>query len=80
MGDTIIKFFIYLLSVTSIFLAIGGLSAYTQTRYIGLLLSSIISITCAIIAIVNITWWPLALSFTLNWCLRLLGLDPSYRR
>lgn len=80
MGDTIIKFIIYLLSVTSISLAISGLSAYSKTRHIGLLLSSIVSITCSVIAIINIAWWPLVIGFALNWGLRLLGLDPGYRR
>lgn len=73
-------YIIYLLSALSILLAIGGLSAYSHSKHIGLLLSSIVSITCAIIAIVNVVWWPLVLGFALNWGLRLLGLDPGYRR
>lgn len=80
MDDTIIRFIIYFLSVSSIFLSIGGLIAYTKTWHIGLLLSSVVSITCSVIAIINIMWWPLVLGFALNLGLRLLGLDPGYRR
>lgn len=71
---------IYILAALSILLAIGGLSAYTQTKHIGLLLSSIVSIGFSILAIVLVHWWPLVVGFGLNWVLRLLGLDPGARR
>jgi hypothetical protein len=70
---------IYILSGLSVLLAIGGLATYRQTKQIGLLLSSLVSISCSILAISLIEWWPLVVGFGLNWILRLLGLDPSRR-
>jgi hypothetical protein len=71
---------IYVLAALSIVLAIGGLSAYVQTKHIGLLLSSIISISFSVLAIVLVHWWPLVVGFAANWGLRLLGLDPGAPR
>lgn len=71
---------IYILAGISILLAIGGFSAYSQTRHIGLLISSIVSIAFALLAIVLIHWWPLLVGFVINWGLRLVGLDPGFRR
>lgn len=71
---------IYILAAASILLAIGGLSAYLQTKHLGLLLSSIISIGFSILAIVFVHWWPLVVGFAANWLLRLLGMDPGARR
>ena len=71
---------IYILAAISILLAIGGLAAYAQTKHIGMLLSSIVSIVFSILAIVLIHWWPLVVGFGLNWGLRLLGFDPGSRR
>ncbi len=71
---------INVLASISILLAIGGLTAYAQTRQIGLLLSSIISIGFSVLAIVLVHWWPLVAGFAANWGLRLLGLDPGARR
>lgn len=71
---------IYLLAGLSVLLAIGGLSAYAESKHIGLLLSSVISISFSLLAIVLVQWWPLVVGFALNWGLRLLGLDPSARR
>jgi hypothetical protein len=70
---------IYILAGLSIVLAIGGLSAYAQSKQIGLLLSSIVSIGFSVTAIVLVHWWPLVVGFALNWGLKLLGLDPSAR-
>lgn len=70
---------IYILAALSILLAVGGLSTYTQTKHIGLLLSPIVSITFSILAIVLVDWWPLIVGFGLNWALRLLGADPGTR-
>lgn len=71
---------IYILAAVSILLAIGGLSAYLQTKHRGLLLSSIISIGFSVLAIVLVHWWPLVVGFTANWVLRLLGMDPDARK
>jgi len=71
---------IYILSALSILLAVGGLSAYSQTKHIGLLLSSIVSIGFSVLAIVLVQWWPLVVGFALNWGLRLLGLDPGAKK
>jgi uncharacterized membrane protein (UPF0136 family) len=71
---------IYILAGLSILLAIGGLSAYTDTKSTGLLLSSIVSIAFSILAIVLVHWWPLVIGFGLNWVLRLLGLDSGWHR
>jgi len=71
---------IYILAGLSILLAIGGLSAYAQTKHVGLLLSSIVSIVFSTLAIVLLHWWPLIVGFSINWTLRLIGLDPGARR
>lgn len=71
---------IYILAALSILLALGGLAAYAQTRHIGLLLSSIVSIGFSVLAIVMVEWWPLVVGFGINWVLRLLGLDPDARK
>ena len=72
-------FFIYFLACISILLAFGGLQAYRDTQHIGLLLSSLVSISFSVTAIVLMQWWPLLVGFILNWILRAMGLDPSYR-
>jgi uncharacterized membrane protein YesL len=74
-----IAWIVYGLSAISLVLAAGGLAAYAQSKHIGLLISSIISIVCALLAIAFVSFWPLAVGFSLNWGLRLLGLDPGYR-
>ncbi len=74
------KYIIYALSALSMFLAIGGFSAYSQTKHIGLLLSSIVSAVCALAAIALVSWWPLVLGFAANFGLRFLGLDPGAKR
>jgi hypothetical protein len=74
------QYVVYVLAGISILLAIGGLEAYRSTRNPGLLLSSVISILFALLAITLGHWWPLAAGFLANWGLRLLGLDPSWRR
>lgn len=71
---------IYVLAGLSILLAVGGLSAYSQSKSVGLLLSSIISIVLSITAIVLVHWWPLVVGFVANWGLKLVGLDPSARK
>ena len=71
---------IYLLASISIVLAAGGLSVYAQTKHVGMLLSSTVSITFSVLSIVLVSWWPLIIGFSINWCLRLLGLDPGARR
>ena len=50
----------------SIFLAIGGLNAYSATKEKGLLLSSIISIGFSTTAVVLPHWWPLVVGFMIN--------------
>lgn len=71
---------IYVLAVLSIILAIGGLASYAQTKHIGLLLSSIVSIVFSLVAVYLVKWWPLIVGFGINWFLRSLGLDPGSRR
>ncbi len=71
---------IYVLAGLSILLAIGGLSAYSQSKHIGLLLSSVISIGFGIAAIVLVHWWPLVVGFCANLALKFLGLDPGSRK
>ena len=71
---------IYMLAGISIVLAIGGLSAYSQSKSIGLLLSSIISIVFSVLAIVLVHWWPLVVGFTANFGLKLAGLQRGSRK
>lgn len=68
---------IYVLAGISILLAIGELASWAQTKHIGLLLSSIISILFSVLAIALPHWWPLLAGFAINWGLKLLGFDPS---
>ena len=70
---------VYIFGGISILLAVGGLTAYAQTKHLGLLLSSIVSIGFSLLAIALVHWWPLVVGFSLNWGLRLLGLDPGYK-
>lgn len=70
---------IYVLAGVSILLAVGGLSAYSDSKHSGLLISSIISIGFSGLAIYLVDWWPLIAGFAANWGLRLLGLDSSQR-
>lgn len=74
------KFIVYALAVVSIILAIGGLASYSKTKQIGLLISSIVSISFSVAAITLVEWWPLLAGFAINWILRLAGLDPSHRK
>ncbi|MEN9890475.1 MAG: hypothetical protein RLY78_770 [Pseudomonadota bacterium] len=71
---------LYFLAGVSMLLAVGGLSAYMATKRVGLLLSSLVSIACALTAIATRSFWPLLLGFAINWGLKLAGLDPSSRR
>jgi hypothetical protein len=71
---------IYVLAGASIVLSIGGLSAYFQTKHIGLLLSSIVSIGFSVLAIVLVQWWPLIAGFVINVTLRAGGMDPGARK
>jgi hypothetical protein len=73
------SYIIYILAGISIILAIGGISAYSQTKQIGLLLSSVVSIGFSVLAIVLIQFWPLVAGFIINWLLRLAGLDSKYK-
>lgn len=70
----------YILAGISIFLAIGGLYAYSESKHPGLLISSIVSIVLSGLAIYLVHWWPLVVGFAANWGLRLLSLDPGYRK
>ena len=70
---------VYVLAGISMLLAISGLFAYAQSRHIGLLLSSFVSIAFSVLAIFLVHWWPLVVGFAVNWGLRLLGLDPGWR-
>ncbi|CEO38674.1 hypothetical protein PPBDW_I20690 [Photobacterium kishitanii] len=73
------NYIIYALAGISILLSLGGFQAYRDSKHIGLLLSSLVSIGFSLTAIVLVQWWPLAAGFLVNWILRLMGLDPSCR-
>jgi hypothetical protein len=64
---------IYVLAGLSILLAVGGLSAYSQTKQVSLLLSSLVSIAFSLLAIMLVHWWPLVVGFAANWALKLFG-------
>lgn len=57
---------IYILAGISIFLAIGGLSAYQQTKQPALLTSSLVSIGFSLTAMALPHWWPLVAGFLIN--------------
>jgi hypothetical protein len=71
---------IFVLAGFSTMLAIGGLVAYADTRHIGLLLSSVVSIAFSIMAIIAVEWWPLVVGFGINLGLKAFGLDPGTGR
>ena len=71
---------IFILAGVSIVLAIGGLSAYSDSKHPGLLISSVVSIVFSGLAIYLVHWWPLIVGFAANWGLRLLGLDPGHKK
>jgi hypothetical protein len=71
---------IYILAGISILVALGGLVTYSETKHPGLLISSVVSIVFATFAIYLVHWWPLVVGFAANWGLRLLRLDPGYKR
>jgi hypothetical protein len=77
---SIMQYVIYALACISIVLALGSLQYYKDTKHIGVLLASTISIVSAVLAIWLVHWWPLLVGFGAHWGLRLLGLDPHYRR
>lgn len=62
---------LYAVAALSALLAVGGFSAYAQTRRIELLLSSIVSIGAAAAAVLSGSWWPLVAGFTVNWVMQL---------
>lgn len=70
-------FVVYVLAVLSLLWAGVGLYAYQESKHRGVLLSSIVSIAFALLAIRLVHWWPLVASFGVQWALRLIGLDPS---
>ena len=70
---------IYCLASLSIVLAIGGLVSFGQTRHVGLLLSSLISIFFSGLAIHNVEWWPLIVGLITNWGVRIIVGDPGNR-
>ncbi len=79
-GKLIMSYVIYILAGISIILAIGGISAYSQTKQIRLLLSSVVSIIFSILAITLVQFWPLVVGFIINWLVRLVGRDSEYKR
>lgn len=68
---------IYTLAGISIVLAIGGISAYSATKHLSLILSSVVSILFSLAAIVLTSFWPLVIGFSLNVAIKLLIGDPS---
>lgn len=64
---------IYILAGISIVLAIGGLSAWHQTKRADLLLSSIVSIAFSSLAIFLPHWWPILAGFGINWALKIIS-------
>lgn len=71
------NYVIYALAGISIVLAIGGISAYSATKHVGLILSSVVSILFSSAAIVLTSFWPLVIGFSLNIAIKILIGDPS---
>ncbi len=72
--------FVIVLAIGSMVLAVGGVKVFLDTRHIGYLVSSIITIVCALAAIALRSFWPLVASFCINQALGMAGLDPLWRR
>jgi hypothetical protein len=68
---------IYLFSGLFVVLAVALLFAYYRTRHGGLLLMCTTYAAAAVLALMHMHWWPLALGYALVWVLRLMGLDPG---
>ena len=66
-------------SIFSLFASIF-LFSFFQSKEIGLLLFAVILFGCATLAINLEAWWPFLLALGLGWILRLLGLDPGYKK
>lgn len=67
----------YIVVAFFVFISLGNMSAYTQSKHIGTLLASIVFGAAAITAVMTALWWPLGLGLALAFLLRWLGLDPS---
>jgi hypothetical protein len=48
--------------------------------FAGLIVAAVICIGAAYLSWTTGAWWPLVVAFALGWLLRLLGLDPGWRR
>ena len=71
---------IYIVSGLFIVMTLALLFAYYRTRQPGLVLIGSTYGFAAVIALMFMAWWPLAIGFALAWVLRLMGLDPGPRR
>ena len=71
--------FVIVLAIGSMVLAIGGVKVFSDTRHIGYLVSSIITIVCALAAIALRSFWPLVVSFCINQAIGMAGMDPQWR-
>jgi len=70
---------IYVISGLFILLACALLFSWYRTRHLGLLLMGVTYGLAAALALMIMTWWPLAIGFLSAWALRLMGLDPGLR-
>lgn len=67
---------VYGLAFISIVLSIGGFY-YQGPMKLWVIVASIISITFSILAIYYVSFVPILIGFSINWGLKLLGLDPG---
>ena len=72
----VLAYVIYILAGLSIIWALFGF-AYVGPKKTWVIVSSLISIAFAGLAIYYVSFWPFIISFGLNWGLKLMGLEPT---
>ena len=68
---------VYVISGLFVVLACALLFSWYRTRHLGLLLIGATYAVAAVLALMIMQWWPLAIGFLSAWALRLMGLDPG---
>ena len=65
----VLKFLLYAVAFASAFLALGGFEAWRKTRRPALLVSSLTSVVCALLAMATGSWWPLLAGLALQFAI-----------
>ena len=71
---------LHIIQILFALIALGLLAGFSSSKHIGLILAAVIFSGVAGLSYYLTAWWHLGVGFVLAWGLRLLGLDPGYRR